>query len=101
MTHHHHHHRHHCEHHVAQELVGLYRHIAHAEALLQEWHDTGHHPTKGELCNVQKELSKVDEHYEEGAFKVDGQVHEGQAILATKLNHAHCLLRDFEVELEE
>lgn len=92
-------HHHQQEHHVAPALQPLYRRLSNAEHSLQEWHDTGHCPSKSELTRVQSDLARVDNHYEQGSFKVNGQVPEGQAILATKLNHAHALLREFEMNI--
>lgn len=89
------------QHHVDPALQPLYRRLSDAEHSLQEWSDLGHHPSKTELIHVQNALSYVDNHYEEGMFKVDGHIPEGQAIMATKLNHAHTLLRHFEMEIPE
>lgn len=88
------------EHHVASTLQPLYRRLSNAEHSLQEWHDTGHCPTKQELCHVQSDLARVDKHYQQGMFKVNGDIPEGQAIMATKLNHAHALLREFETSIQ-
>lgn len=82
---------------MAPELQGLYRRLSDAEEHLQEWHNTSHVPTKSELCKVQHALSHVDDHYHEGFFRVNGKMPDGQAVLASKLHHAHGLLREFEI----
>jgi len=87
------------EHHIAPKLQPLYRRLSNAEHSLQEWQDTGYAPSKKELTHVQSELSKVDDHYHEGMFKVGGDIPEGQAILATKLSHARALLHGFETQI--
>lgn len=92
---HHHHHNHH-ERHVSKELESLYHAASNAEHKLQKWHDLGHHPSSTELSKVQDDISKVDEHYHEGLFMVDGHLPEGQAILAGLLEKAHSRLREFE-----
>ncbi len=98
MTHHH----HHVEpHHVAPELMPVYRRLSDAGHHLEEWRDTGHNPTKQEICDIQNKLSWVDAHYEEGSFKVNGKAPEGQAILATKLNNARTILHQFESEIRD
>jgi hypothetical protein len=88
------------EHHVAPTLQPLYRRLSSAEHSLQEWHDTGHCPTKQELTHVQSDIARIDKHYQQGMFMLNGDIPEGQAIMANKLNHAHALLREFEIAIQ-